>query len=79
MSVERIWHWTCDDCGIVVQQRADGLPPGWVWVSEPRTDEHFGRLTHRCNDDGCHERIDLLASIGRGATTLARRKRSDAT
>jgi len=41
VSLERIWHWTCNACGLVVQCRDPGLPRGWIFVKAMKT-------THRC-------------------------------
>ena len=67
--IERLWHWTCDDCGAVEIRKADGLPDGWLWV-----DERAGTTTHRCASPQCHARIDELAGQGHSGAQKIRRR-----
>lgn len=43
MSLDRLFHWTCDRCGLGEQKKDYGLPKGWMWsqtMSSP--------VLHRC-------------------------------
>jgi hypothetical protein len=44
VSLERLWHWTCDGCGRCEVRKGYGLPDGWVVVLDRV-------ITHRC--PGC--------------------------
>jgi hypothetical protein len=41
MSIERLFHWTCDACSAVEIRNDYGLPQGWIFVKGMR-------ITHRC-------------------------------
>jgi len=47
MSWDRIWRWTCDRCGRVVEVRDRGFPKGWTFVPAGNKDG-VDVVTHRC-------------------------------
>ncbi len=49
MSWERIWRWTCDGCGRVVEVLDRGFPYGWTYVSGGMSQDGSDIVTHRCH------------------------------
>lgn len=50
MSVERLFHWKCDEPGCtteVVEKHDYGLPPGWKWDTVGSLN-HGQRIVHFC-------------------------------
>lgn len=57
MSLERLFHWTCDFCKKAVQKRDYGLPPGWAFVKQIG-----GPVPHACEQ--CKDNLPPGTRVG---------------
>jgi len=53
MSLQRLFHWTCDTCTQEVTKPSYGLPDGWLVVGANQRDGH--PTLHFCAKE-CHQK-----------------------